>query len=195
MKKFIFLIFALPLQFIIFFPVASGQENTSPIDYSLTTGMSAGFGSSSQSLYNTFVSPRVGYQVNSKLHLSFGTTIATSSYQSFNTPYGDLVFSQPQNIVTSSVFINGSYQVSDKLRVFGSGFRQMEISGKKETVNPRAFDFNSEGIQAGFEYRLNNNMTLGAEIGIRRGNPATMFPGDPFINTGAFNPYRLSNFP
>jgi len=179
----------------IFLAEASAQEKTNPVDYSFTTGMSTGFGANSPTLFNTWVSPRVGYQVNPKLHLDFGTTLATSNYQSLYTPFGEYRVKQPGNIMTTTVFVNGAYQVSDKLTVFGSGYKQMEIAGKKETVNPRALDFNSEGMNVGFEYRLNENMKFGAEIGISRGSPGTMYPYNPIFNRGSFNPYRLSTFP
>lgn len=174
---------------------AIAQSNPGNVAYSLQTGASVGFSNSSNSLFNTYVSPQVGYRVNPKLHLNFGTTISTSNYRSFYTPYGEVMKSEPQNITTSTVFVSGSYQVSDKLTVYSSGYKQFDLSGYKTTVNPRAIDFNSEGMNVGFDYKISENMRFGAEIGINKGPSGPMNPYDPWRRHGSNDPFRMSVFP
>lgn len=172
------------------------QDYPKNLSYSLSTGTSIGFSNSSKSFFNTYVIPQASFTISPKMAISFGTEISKSNFRRYYSPFlGELMVSQPQNITTSTVFVNGSYRVSDKLTIIGGGYKQFDLTKNQNTINPRALDFDSEGVNVGFDYKINENLRIGAEIGINKGNPAGSSILSPFGHQGFNNFNRFSTFP
>jgi hypothetical protein len=172
---------------------SSGYNGLQPkkINYNVTLGSSFATVSGYGSGLNTYIMPRLSYNVNRHLTIGGGISISQTHYfktrsyfQNEQSPASD------GNFTNATIFIDGQYMVNDRLSVFGSAYKQIPITNDPLPYNP----FNpvsSKGAQ-GFDinvgYRIGKNMYIQAGFRYSEGiNP--LYP-DPF-NT---NPFQVDSY-
>jgi hypothetical protein len=133
--------------------------------------------------FGTYVSPVVGYPVNDRLRLRFGTTV----YQGFgHTLYhynpAEGTFSHSRHdISTATVFVSGSYDINPNLTIFGSAYKQLDLRPAEPAMNPQAINFEREGFTAGFNLRLTEYMQINGMIDYSRGSGLNQY--NPYYHT------------
>jgi len=158
-----------------------------PFGFDLTMGTLIGrFGSGRTT--SSFVAPKINYHLNSKWKLSGGilffnniTPLAINATKDAILPYA----ATPRNLY---IFSESVYQVSEKISIHGSVFKNLSAPENKFMVNPM-MNFSNNFANLGFNFQLNENISFGAQFSISEGYY-------PYHNTfyspsfGTFNPYR-----
>ncbi len=132
----------------------------------LDVGFSAGTSFSSFgrgfSMFSNHISPHFLYRVSPNFSLEIGTTF--SKYNSGNVSLFPLSGNPLASSFTGvSGYVTGKYMQSDKLMIFGSVFRESSVLPVR-SVNPAAFEFLNQGAMVGFEYKVNDRFSFGAEF-------------------------------
>ncbi len=133
------------------------------------------FGSAS-SLYFAAVAT---YPVTPRFTLEFGTKADFSRFSGIPSGlYPEYPVSE-QNLYTAGItlFARGSYYLSSRLTLSGTAFRQLSPH-EYPAVNPRFMNRNRDGMSFELNYRLFENLQIGAQFNIIR-------------NDGPFYPYHL----
>ena len=123
--------------------------------------------------FGTYVAPEVSLPVSEKFSVSFGmgfssmafNSPAESGLQSVNTSYGNL-------------FISGTYQVNEKLKVRGTAYKTfiLNSSAIDNSLNPSFFDFSNQGIAIDAEYKVNDKFRIGVSVEYRDMNQPSYYP-------------------
>jgi len=140
-------------------------------NFHVTVGTSftsfSGYGSG----ISSFAMPTMDYQINNKFGINAGLMMINNNMNSvpyyFSSENANNTFSG--NVNHSIFFASGTFQLSKKLTVSGSAFKQISNNGNMEKVNPQAFNFDSKGVSIGLKYQLSKNASFGAEIHMIKG--------------------------
>jgi hypothetical protein len=160
-------------------------------DYHVTLGSQftsvSGFGSA----LNTYITPRISYNVNKRLSIGGGISIiqtnyfqARSFYQNEQTPYSN------GNFTSAMVFIDGQYIVNKRLTIYGSAYKQIPITQDPLPYNP----FNpvsskgAQGVNFNVGYRIGEHMYI--QAGFRYSEGTNPYYNDPFNR----NPFMNDSF-
>ena len=155
-------------------------------DYHLTLGSQftsiSGYGSA----LNTYITPRVSYNLNKRLSIGGGISIiqtnyfqARSFFQNEQSPYSN------GNFTSAMIFIDGQYIVNKRLTIYGSAYKQFPISQDPLPYNP----FNpvsskgAQGINFNVGYRIGDHMFI--QAGFHYSDGVNPYCNDPF-NRGPF---------
>ncbi len=125
--------------------------------------------------FNTYVNPTISYQLTPKFTVSMGLMAVHSNYNNYT--FYNYYEGQVQNMNysgTSAYFtLQGAYQLSEKLRVYGGvmvGTENMDFMGanipteSKNMHRPKAY-------QIGFEYKIGEHASLQFEFQMREATP------------------------
>lgn len=142
------------------------------LDFHMEVGTSFGTNFNGGSLFTTYIAPQFSYQVSERFHLNGGISLAHNTSNNFMLPayhdlYGIGYTPVSGNFLNASLFIQGEYQVNERLLINGTAYKQTELL-KTPKVNPQAFNFEGEGIAVGFEYKIGENSSIGAQFGVSR---------------------------
>ncbi len=130
--------------------------------------------------FRNYVRPGISYDLSQRFRLTTGIQFSSERYIfSGNTSEGNL-FEKPYNRV--SVFASGEYLINEKVSVFGTAIKDLN-SPQFRPMHPLAQDFNYRSLSVGMNYRLSNNIHLGAEI--RFNNQSGSWFNDPY-NSGLY---------
>ena len=140
-----------------------------------------------------YMAPDFNYQVSPRLNVRVGVVymnatippLSISENQSYTFP----------TVNNISVFTEGRYSVNSRLSVSGSAYKQ--VNTNVHAVNPKAFDFNMQGVSVGFDYKLSEGIHVGAQFNFQnntnpyynpyyRFSPYGMYPMYPGVNTGGW---------
>jgi len=105
-------------------------------------------------------------------------------YNLYNPYYPEYTRTFDSNITTTLAYAEGQYLVNPKLMISTKVFKQISTFSKPQ-VNPRALDLDGGGAAVGFQYKINENMQIGAEFSYSKGNN----PYNPFYPTAINNSY------
>ena len=168
----------------------NGQHLFQPkkFNYNLTLGSEfssfSGFGSA----LNTYVAPRVSYNVNKRLSIGGGISVIQTNYFNVKSYSRDgQPFSTSGNFTSGMIFVNGQYLVNDRLTISGSAYKQFPISKDPLPYNP----FNpvssrgAQGIDLNVGYRIGNNMYI--QAGFRYSDGQNPYYADPFNRSPFMN--------
>ncbi len=131
-----------------------------------------------------YVAPTFNYQVNPRLNIRVGVVYLNSTLPSLSISENQSYTLPDINYV--SVFTEGTYNVSSRLTVSGSAYKQ--INGNMRTINPKALDYNMQGASVGFDYKISEGIHVGAQVRFQnstnpyynpyyRFGPYGMYPG------------------
>jgi len=136
--------------------------------------------------FTTWVTPSVSYGLTPKLRIGGGISIETTNYQ---LPSGwqatETGINGWNNFSTATIFLNGSYQVSDRLLIFGSAFKQFPLTSDPLPYNPFSpiSSKGAQGVDFNVGYRIGKNVHIQAGFRYSEGlNPwyQNSLYGDPF---------------
>lgn len=142
--------------------------------------------------FGTYITPIVTYPVAKRLQMQF----STSFYQGFNHSFYSFDQSEKQlsltkrDVSVTTVRISGIYQLSNRLSLHGTAYKQFDMSAPQPTANPHAFQFNNEGFTAGFNFNVTDNFQINGAIDYSRGS-------NPYYNRNLFqnqNPFMQPTF-
>jgi len=162
--------FHVTILLLVLFPFSLFAQTENNID-SINVGTSftsfSGYGSG----ISSFAMPTMDYQINNKFGINAGLMMINNNMNSvpyyFSSENANNTFSG--NVNHSIFFASGTFQLSKKLTVSGSAFKQISNNGNMEKVNPQAFNFDSKGVSIGLKYQLSKNASFGAEIHMIKG--------------------------
>lgn len=143
------------------------------------------------SALNTFITPRVSYDLSRRFSVGGGVSVVRTDYFNVVPYYGEHVSqSTSGNYYSATLFVNGTYRVNERLTLTGSAFKQFDLTPDPLPYNP----FNpisrhgAQGVDFNIGYKVGRNMYF--QAGFRyvdgaspygydsyRGNP---FTGSPF---------------
>lgn len=134
------------------------------------------FGSASNIHFRTNAS----YPVTPRFTIEFGTVINFSRLTGIPAGfYPEYPLSvQSLNTTGITLYSGGSYYLSSRLTLSGMAFKQFSPD-KYPAVNPSFINYNQEGVSFGLNYKLFENLQIGAQFNYIR-------------NDGPFYPYRLN---
>jgi hypothetical protein len=150
-------------------------------DYHLTLGSQfttiQGFGSA----LNSWITPRVSYNLNRRFRVGGGITILQTNYINARPFYGEQG-SAGSNAGFSSgtIFIEGQYLVNKRFTIYGSAYKQFPVTRDPLPYNP----FNpvsprgSQGIDFNVGYKVGENFYL--QAGFRYSEGVNPYYPDPF---------------
>jgi hypothetical protein len=170
-------------------------------NYGVTLGSQFASVSGYGSALNTFVTPRISYNVNKRLSIGGGVSLIQSNY--FNARsygYNEPARGSNGNFTSAMIFVEGQYLVNDRLTVYGSAFKQLPVTKDPLPYNP----FNpvsargAQGIDFNVGYRVGDHMYIQAGFHYIDGvNPYSSGPlnrnpfmHDPFGTQGGFGAPR-----
>ena len=129
----------------------------------------------------TYASPFLTYRVSPKFRLDVGA----SYIQGFNNN-GINEFYFGKNPACLSVFARGNYLVNDKLLISGAVYKTFDLNQPQTSdLNSQKKSLNNYGIMVGAEYKITENLTIGAQVNFSDRNPA-YYPGS-YYNQNDFN--------
>ncbi len=178
---------------------AQGQPvlHTPNTDFGLQVGSSFATGFAGSSLFTQSVSPHFQWHPTQRFSLVVGS-VFSSGQLSGSMGFSPLTFSgsemrnsiaAPQNLFSATVYAMGAYQANPRLTIFGgSWFERSNVQAFQPQMNPNAFNLNPRGLMMGFDYRISENFSFGAQVNVSQGYN----PFNPFFNQGGFH---RSGFP
>jgi hypothetical protein len=139
-----------------------------------TTGVSM-FGGNFARGSSYYMMPSMAYKLSPKLTITSGI-----GYMHSNISFPGEMNS---GIYSSNLFMlhaSASYQVNDRLMLYGSVYKTMDNSPQSSVINPRAVNFNSQGTSMGLIYKVSDNIRMGVEFRQRNGSPYMNPYGNPY---------------
>jgi len=123
---------------------------------------------------NTYVNPTISYQLTEKFSISMGLMAVQSNFNNFTYyNYEGRVESVNYSGMSAYYTLQGAYQLSEKLRVYGGimvGTESMDFVGanipteQKNNHTPKAYQF-------GVQYKIGDNAYLQFEFQLREATP------------------------
>ncbi len=146
-------------------------------------GTSFSVGSGSAGLFGVYAAPHISYKVSPKLRVNFGTVIQNTNFINYYNPYNTFAPEYTQtfgsSITRTLVYAEGQYLVNPRLMVNAKVYKEISTFGTPQ-VNPHALDLDGEGVSVGFQYKVNENMHIGAQFGYSKGRN----PYNPYYPAG-----------
>ncbi|MEN8203598.1 MAG: hypothetical protein ABFS28_13460 [Bacteroidota bacterium] len=142
-------------------PEKEGAEKNIPGSFNVSLGSSYSYMKGYGSGMAFFAAPTYTLPLTNRWSLH-GGLIATR-YQGFNGTAPQESFF-PNSFSSFAVFVAGSYQMSDRLVLHGTGVKQL-ISAPVTPLTP----YPMNNLSLGATYKLGNNLTIGATIHINNG--------------------------
>ncbi len=115
------------------------------------------------------LAPHVTYPLTNKLSLSAGIS------GGFGNVYLPYLASEGQSgmlpMTQMFIYASGNYQVNEKLSVSGSAYKRViDVKNPNSSVHP-ATSFDNKGVSVGFNYKITNNISFGAQIHVDSPSP------------------------
>ncbi len=147
--------------------------------------------------FSTYVSPHLSYRLSPKFSINVGARINNTYGNLFYEPSYNSAFGYPSsNFVSSFVYIEGVYQLNDKLRVSGAVYKEFNLFNEPSPMQ-YGNNYDYEGMIIGVDYKIGENAFIRGQIEISNGrNPYRGYPfSDPFNNASP-NPFdsRINPF-
>lgn len=164
------------------------QEKKLKLNFELGSFFGTSFGAGNY--FGTYVAPHISYPVSKKFSLNAGVRITSifggsGNESGYYNPYG-----YPGGNMTSSfVYVEGVYQVNDRLTVSGAAYKEFNLMNSSSTIDNR-YDFDSKGFIMGVDYRIGDNVFIHGSIEVSDGptynrmnpfsSPSRGFGSSPF---------------
>lgn len=133
------------------------------IDFGLEMGTSVGT-MNGETLFSSYVSPYARYPLSNKFSIEVGTTIARgNSFMGYQPYYGETFMPIGSNLLQTSFYAKGRYQVNQNLTIFGTGYVQRNIFMSPVEGEERP-GFDTRAMSFGMEYKLGENARIHFEV-------------------------------
>ncbi len=90
---------------------------------------------------------------------------------------GETLFSG-NNTQYGSIYVSGTYQVNEKLRIRGTGYKTFLLNAQPagETTNPHMADFSNQGFILDVDYKVTDDFRIGISVEYREQNYPSFYP-------------------
>ena len=134
--------------------------------------------------FGTYLAPQLRYQYTPRFSVGGGVMLTSTYGNSF---YEPTRFGYPSaNFSSSFIFVQGAYQLSDRLTLTGTAYKQFNFLNSDIPSSP-GINYDYQGVIMGAEFKLNDNVFIKGEIEISNGyNPYRHSPYS--FPTNNFNP-------
>ena len=151
------------------------------------------------------LAPSFNWDIGKRFSLEMGTILSSTHMQGHNqlfplSPHmagGESIdVLAGQRLFSNTVYASGAYQVNPRLSLTGTTWMERNHFPGME-MNPQAFNMNPRGATFGFDYRMSENFSFGAQVGVSKGyNPFNPFyqsfdrrnqPGNIFHSPAPFH--------
>jgi hypothetical protein len=133
------------------------------INYNFEMGMNIG----SNGNFGTFYKPSVSYQVSPKFRINTGVMYMNSTVNNYPV-YTDYTYKSFTGSISQYVaFVQGKYDLTDRLTVGGSIYYDLTSYSSGDGLNLQASSRSSldnVGYSANFEYKVSKTLTISGEI-------------------------------
>lgn len=166
------------------------------MSFRVEVGSTFGISSGGGQMFGIFTAPHLSYKLSEKWRLNVGARIQNSNFINYYNPYNpyfpELTQTFDNNITQTLIYAESEYFVNPRLMISTKVFKEVSLFDQPQ-INPRALDLNSEGVSVGFNYRVNDNLQFGAEVGYSKGrNPYNpYYPGT--FGFPARNPFGIDS--
>lgn len=160
--------------------------------FHLQAGSVFGGAMSGGTFFAQSLAPSINWDISRRFSLQAGTIFSTTQMNGMNPlfPYTPHMAGGEsasvlgnQRMFSTTFFAFGAYQVSPRLTLTGGTWMERGTIGEAEMrMNAQAFDTNPRGMVFGFDYRVTDNFSLGAEVNVSRGYN----PFNPLYNRGFY---------
>jgi hypothetical protein len=167
------------------------QHSSKRLHTSLQAGTSVGTNFRNGTYWGNYIAPQLSYQVSPRWNLNVGTMVSYSRYNGLmRTAEG--YNSTPVSSVQTFVYGQGQYQVSERLRLTGTAFYEMNRFDQLQ-MNPQATNFNTKGASMYADFKISEHFSVGAGVQISNGNN---YLRNGLYNNSMFYPStgRMNNF-
>lgn len=139
--------------------------------------------------FGTSIFPSISFPVTNKFSISTGIGYS-SLFMGNNSPFN----SQLSNY--GHVFISGSYKLTEKIAVRGTGYKTFLLNSAAPGIeaNSQYLDFSSQGVIMDVEYKVTDNFRINVGFEYRQQNYPIYNPGINPINPLMNNASPFSNF-
>lgn len=170
-------------------------ENPDKLDFSMQIGTSVGTNFRNGAIWSNYVSPSMRYQFHPRWNVGVGTMFVNNQFNAPMMSGSEGTSSGRVNNFQTFVYAQGQYMASERLRLTGTAFYEMnQFGGASLRMNPQATNFTSKGASIYAEYKISEHFSVGAGAQISNGNsylrnglynsPAFYNPGMPFNSMG-----------
>jgi len=156
------------------------------LSFSMEFGV--GFALSNQYNYGsyTYVAPYLSYRITPKFSIDAGAVI-NQGFNGLNqlstVDYNGKI---NNNQTSYAFFVRGNYMVNDKLTISGSIYKSLM---PLRTFVGETVQCNNNSYSLGLDYKVNNHMSIGAEVRMGNGNGL----GTRFFNNSGFSAFGNSH--
>lgn len=110
------------------------------------------------------LTPHVTYPVTDRFYLQAGISAGIGNV------YNPFMYSseeQPAMMPMTRMFLyaSGNYKASEKLVITGSAYKYiMDVKNPNSSYNPTQSSYNFQGVSIGFNYKITDNLSFGAQF-------------------------------
>lgn len=147
----------------------------------------------------TFISPGISYRISPRFSLGGGIRISNTTLFNYR-PWYEMGPSQTYdaNFSRALIYLEGSYRVTDRLTIYGAGFKEFTIHDNSSYFNPYT-NSSPHGIYLNADYKISEGVHIQAGFGYTRGYStyleSPIFDPSPF-SRGSFysSPFQRDPF-
>lgn len=142
-------------------------------------GSSFGTNFNGTTVFETNISPTLLIPIKPKFEMAVGMSYQTYFINSTSTQSSVVENNAVKsNINLGTIYVSGIYKVNEKATIRGTAWKQFDLSAQKPSMNPRATNFESEGVNIGINYKFNDHFQVDAS----------------FDYSNGYNPYQMNSF-
>jgi hypothetical protein len=163
--------------------VFGGDQRVQPrkVNYSVTLGSQFTAASGYGSALTTYITPRVSYNLSSRLRIGGGmSVIQTNYFKARSYFHNEQASFNNGNFTSAMIFIDGQYMVNNRLTLYGSAYKQFPVSKDPLPYNP----FNpvssrgAQGVNFDVVYKIGDHIYI--QGGFRYSDGINPYYADPF---------------
>lgn len=164
--------------------------------FGLQAGSTFTTGFAGSTLFSQTVAPHFKWNATQRFSLVVGSVFSSGQLSGAFGLFPKAISSSvignkitPAHLFSATVYALGAYQANPRLTVFGASWvERNNMQSLQPQMNPNAFNVNPHGLMMGFDYRISENFSFGAQVNVSQG----FNPFNPFFNQGVFH---RSGFP
>lgn len=145
--------------------------NTSPqFGMQMGTSFATGFGGTG--FFSQSFAPYLQFRPGQNFAITVGSTLSTGSFAGGNPFLGAQGNTMSNRMYSTTLYALGAYQVNSRLVVTGAAWTERNNLNQtmfQPQMNPQAFNLNAHGMMIGMDYRITENLSVGAEVRMSQG--------------------------
>jgi hypothetical protein len=157
-------------------------ENPDKVDFGMQIGTSVGTNFRNGAIWSNYAAPSLRYNFHPRWNVSVGTMFVNSQLNAPLTTGAEGTQMGRVNQFQSFVYTQGQYMASERLRLTGTAFYELnQFGGAQLRMNPQAANFTSKGASIYAEYKITEHFSVGAGAQISNGN------GNHYLRNGLYS--------